>query len=58
MTDSSKTAFQSLDASEEAIKSGLGITEIESLCMNCHKNVKQTNYRIKHLILLKLKIKK
>jgi len=33
-----KTAFQPIDASEEAINSGLGITEVESLCMNCHEN--------------------
>jgi hypothetical protein len=37
--NSSKTAFQALDASEEAIQSGLGLTEVESLCMNCHENV-------------------
>jgi hypothetical protein len=39
MTENSKTAFQNIDASVEAIDSGLGITEVESLCMNCRKNV-------------------
>lgn len=38
-TNNSKTAFNKLDASEEAIDSGNGITEIESVCMNCYKNV-------------------
>lgn len=35
-TTSTKSVFQKLDASED---SGLGITEVESLCMNCHENV-------------------
>ena len=35
--NSSKTAFKKLDASEEAIESGSGVTEIESVCMNCYE---------------------
>ena len=31
MTENSKTVFQNIDASVEAIDSGLGITEVESL---------------------------
>ena len=48
MTENSKTAFQNIDASVEAIDSGLGITEVESLCMNCRKNVIFKTYKIKN----------
>ncbi len=38
-TDTGKTAFTKLDASIEAIDAGMGVTELESLCMNCRQNV-------------------
>jgi zinc finger protein len=31
------TAFKQLDASEEALESGSGVTEIDSVCMNCYE---------------------
>ena len=38
-TNSSKTAFTQLDADADN-----GITEIDSVCMNCYKTVSNFNY--------------
>ena len=38
----SKTVFKKLDASEEAIEEN-GVTEIDSVCMNCYKTVCYSN---------------
>lgn len=38
----SKRIFNELDASEEAIQNDNGITELDSICMNCYKQVTHT----------------
>lgn len=38
-TTKSKTIFNKLDASDEAFDSG--ITEVDSVCMNCFKTVRE-----------------
>ena len=38
-TSKTKSIFTKLDASEEGLDAGSGITEIESLCMDCYNKV-------------------
>lgn len=40
-TTKSKTIFNKLDASEENLD--LGITELDSVCMNCYKTVRDNH---------------